>query len=166
MHYIIGQSAPERSLDMDDLTLRLSELESQNEDMEKMIGKLTAQSQLHEEKLQQLSEKLRSVTEAQTEMIQEQLNQKKRMRVFRKRLDELSSKTGAMQDASAKAAEEFSTLQNSVQDLSADMDALYTDMNALVKETRARGAQMKAEMERFFWDAEENRYQNDGDTMW
>ena len=125
--------------------------------------------QLQANTIKQITGQLQSLTAAQNEMQQEQLLQKKRVHALRKMLITLKERTEALEKSSGVCQTELKAVQEGVQVLSGDMDALYTDMNALVKETRSRGAQMKAEMERFFWDAAEERYQNEqneSDTMW
>lgn len=151
---------------MDDLMLRLSETESQNEELEKQIGKLTAQMQLQTDAMKRMTEQLQSVVRAQTQMQEEQLLLRKRTRALKKITDSLSDRLQSLGEASAQTRSELNTAKETVKVLSGDMDTLYADMNALATETRNRGAKMKADMERFFWDAAEERYQEGDETEW
>jgi len=151
---------------MDELTLRLSELETQNEGLEKQVGWLTTQNQLQTEAMKRLTERIQSMGEIQLQIRDEQAGQKRRLHSLRKRLEALSERTDALEQTAARLDTEIGKVGGDLQELSGDMDALYTDMNALVKETRNRIGQMRAEMERFFFDAAERKYDDEGDTMW
>lgn len=151
---------------MDDLTLRLSELDMQNEELEKQVGRLSAQVQMQAETLKKLTDHIQNLAISQEEMKTEQAAQKKRLHSLRRHIESLNTRMQTAEDTSAQYAAELNTLTETVRVLSGDMDTLYSDMNALVTETRNRGAQMKAKMEQFFWDAAEQKYQDEQDTMW
>ena len=151
---------------VDDLTLHLSELDMQNEELEKQVGRLSAQVQMQAETLKKLTDHIQNLAISQEEMKTEQAAQKKRLHSLRRHIESLNTRMQTAEDTSAQYAAELNTLTETVRVLSGDMDTLYSDMNALVTETRNRGAQMKAKMEQFFWDAAEQKYQDEQDTMW
>ncbi|MCQ2407910.1 MAG: hypothetical protein MJ065_05215 [Oscillospiraceae bacterium] len=153
---------------MDVEALRLSELETQTEELEKQIGKLSVQQEqttalLHKTiaAFEALHKEQRAVLEKQESLIAEAAKLQEQANMLSGRIEALETNTTAL---NAQAAE----LQENVNVLSRDMDNVYEDMNVLSAETRNRGIKLKEEVQRFLWDMTESRYEEDdeSETMW
>ena len=153
---------------MDAESLRLSELETQTEELEKTIGKLTVQQEqtsalLHKTvaAFEALHKEQRAVLERQESMIAEAAK-------LQEQANLLAERVGALENGTAALNEQTAELQKNVDVLSRDMDNVYEDMNVLSAETRNRGIKLKEEVQRFLWDMTESRYEEDdeSETMW
>lgn len=151
---------------MDELTLRLSELETQNEELEKQLGRLTVQQERTEALLQKTIAALDLLNGEQREFRAVQEEQQAILRTVQRHLDQLTERAAGIDRTADMLEDRLDRLTELTEELSRDMDGLYEDMNVLSKETRARTLKLKEEVQRYLWDSEESRYDNEGDTMW
>lgn len=151
---------------MDDLTLRLSELETQNEETEKQIGRLTAQQQQTDALLKKAIETIEALHGKQQQMIEEQAEMRAALHTVQRHLDQLTEQAAGIDETADMLEDRITELRDTTKVLSSDLDSLYEDMNVLSNETRNRTLKLKEDMERFLWDAAEARYDNEKDTMW
>ena len=139
---------------MDELELRLAELESAQEDLEKDTGKLSVQTERTAALLDNALETLGSLSAAQQEMQQTLLNMQRHLDVLTSRIDQLDDTADLVED-------HYAALKGEVNALSRDMDNIYEDMNVLAAETRNRSIKLKEQVERYFWDAESEDEEED-----
>lgn len=137
---------------MDDLVLRLAELESENEEQEKLIGKLSVQLRQTQELLRETGQSVADIRQQQHAMLAEQKQICNSMRSMQRHLDTLTARTDQLDETADLVEDHYASLYQTVSVLSRDMDHLYEDMNVLASETRSRGVKLKAEIERFLWD--------------
>lgn len=151
---------------MDELTLRLSELEIQNEELEKQIGRLTVQQERTEALLQKTIAALDLLHGEQQTLRTAHEEQLAVLHTVQRHLDALTERAAGIDETADMLEDRIDRLTEITEELSRDMDGLYEDMNVLSKETRTRTIKLKEEVQRFLWDSEESRYDDEGDTMW
>lgn len=123
---------------MDDLTLRLAELESENEEMEKQIGRLSVQ--------------LRQLQEQQQTAQQQMLGI---LHTVQRHLDTLTARTDQLDETADLLEDRYASLYKTVKVISHDIDQLYDDMNLLESETRSRAFKLREEIAQYLWDSAE-----------
>lgn len=123
---------------MDDLTLRLAELESENEEMEKQIGRLSVQ--------------LRQLQEQQQTAQQQMLGI---LHTVQRHLDTLTARTDQLDETVDLLEDRYASLYKTVKVISHDIDQLYDDMNLLESETRSRAFKLREEIAQYLWDSAE-----------
>ena len=151
---------------MDDLTLRISELETQNEETEKLIGKLSVRQENTEALLKKTIETIEALHLRQQDMIAEQNDLRASLHTVQRHLDQLTERAAGIDETADMLEDRITELRDTTRVLSSDMDSLYEDMNVLSNETRNRTLKLKEDMERFLWDAAESRLDHEKDTMW
>ena len=151
---------------MDDLMLRLSELETQNEETEKLVGRLAAQQEHTEALLKKAIETVEALHRQQQSMIAEQNDLRASVHTVQRHLEQLTERAAGIDETADMLEDRITELRDTTKVLSSDLDSLYEDMNVLSNETRNRTLKLKEDMERFLWDAAESRLDQDKDTMW
>ncbi|MBR4200599.1 MAG: hypothetical protein IKQ91_04920 [Oscillospiraceae bacterium] len=151
---------------MDDLMLRLSELETQNEETEKLVGRLAAQQEHTEALLKKAIETVKALHRQQQSMIAEQNDLRASVHTVQRHLEQLTERAAGIDETADMLEDRITELRDTTKVLSSDLDSLYEDMNVLSNETRNRTLKLKEDMERFLWDAAESRLDQDKDTMW
>jgi chromosome segregation ATPase len=138
---------------MDELTLRLSELENQVEELEKITGKLTVQLRNTEERLTQTVQLINSMQDTHHAICDAQKTMFNELRAAQRHLDVLTERTAQLDETADELEDSRDKTADKIQELSADIDQLYEDMNMLSKETRTRVQAMNRKLVSFFFDA-------------
>ncbi|HBI86204.1 MAG TPA: hypothetical protein DDX71_08000 [Ruminococcus sp.] len=143
---------------MDELTLRLSELENQVEELDKITGKLTAQLRSTEEKLTQAMRLIESMQDTHHAICDAQKNMFGDVRTMQRHLDALTERTAQLDETADELEDSRDSAAAKIKELSSDIDQLYEDMNVLSSETRTRVHAMNKKMMRFFFDMTGSEY--------
>lgn len=162
---------------MDEFTLRLSELENQAEELEKLTGKLTVQLRSTEEKLAQAMRLIETMQDTNRAICDAQKTMHGELRTVQRHLDALTERIAQLDETADELEDGRSSADAKIRELSGDIDQLYEDMNVLSAETRTRVHAMNQKMTRFFFDMTGSDYKPDepepeappkpkGDTMW
>ena len=151
---------------MDELSMRLSELESESEEIEKITGKLSAYQTRDHAAIEKNTAAIEAMREIQESILAGQEELRGILRNIQRHLDSLTDRADSIDQTADMLEDRIVALEEVTKVLSSDMDNLYEDMNVLSNETRNRGIKLKEDVQRFFWDSTESRYDDENDTMW
>ena len=151
---------------MDEMTMRLSELEAESEEAGKLIGRLTALQEKDHAMLQKAVSAIEALHEAHKQILADQDELRTQLHSIQRHLDALTDRADSIDETADILEDRIAALDETTKVLSSDTDNLYEDMNVLSAETRTRGIKMKEELHRFLWDSTESKYDEESDTMW
>lgn len=122
----------------DENSVRISELEVQIEELDKTVGKLSAQLSLQENLLNQAMDYIEALQDDHRALLH--------------RTTQISEHLGEAEDS-------IDRLDDTVQELSKDLDDTIEDMNLLSGEMRRRWQRLLTKHEQLLWDlSAQNRY--------
>ncbi|MBQ5337851.1 MAG: hypothetical protein IK134_10015 [Oscillospiraceae bacterium] len=151
---------------MDEMSMRLSELEAETEETVKQTGKLTVMQERDHAMLQKAVTAIEALHEAHKQIIADQEELRTLLHNIQRHLDSLTERADSIDQTADILEDRIAALDETVKILSSDMDNLYEDMNVLSAETRNRGIKLKEDVQRFLWDSTESKYDEESDTMW
>gem|GEM_PF-2775773 len=126
---------------MDDSTRRIGELEAQLEDLEKRLGKMQVQQQKNTADLLTAEAQIGALQDAQTAM--------------QRSVSKLGDQLGELDETMDSFTEKLAALQTAVDDNSADLDDMLTDLNTVSAEMRRKFKRLRIHQERLYWGEDE-----------